>query len=65
MEILKKKVREGNRTFLFEILSADNFTVTPPMSREKAESIVWGIIVQPNHKIKRGRPRRRGGVKGA
>lgn len=65
LELIKRKVRKGNRTFFFEILSADNFTVTPPMSREIAEGIVWNIIVQPNHKIKRSRPKRRGGIKGA
>lgn len=65
MELIKRKIKEDNRTFLFKILSADNFTVTPPMNREKAESIVWGIIVQPNYKIKRLRPKRRGGIKGA
>lgn len=65
MDVIKRSVKVGNRNFLFEIISADNFTVTPPMkNRELAESKVWNIITGPSRKIKGIRPRRRGGVKG-
>ena len=65
MELITKKIKLGNRDYLFEIISADNFTVTPPMkNRELAESTVWGIITGPSRRSKSIRPRRRGGVKG-
>lgn len=64
VEVITRKVRVGNKTYLFEIVGADNFTVTPTMNKERAESIVWGIIVKPNPRVNKGRSRRRGGVKG-
>ena len=67
MELITKKIKLGNRDYLFEIISADNFTVTPPMkNRELAESTVWGIITQPGQCGYRAKTRatRRGGVRG-
>lgn len=61
--VVSQKV--SGREFVFTIVSADEFRVSPPMDREKAAKIVWRLLTTPRYdKIRSARPKHRGGVKG-
>ncbi len=50
--------------YKFEVVTADDFTVTPHLSKDEASPVVWQAIVRPNIRIKPSRPKRRGGLRG-